>query len=185
MRKFAFPLVAFLFICSCGALGERAKDGEKLQPTTALKVKTITTTVIEDVVSCKLLLDERSPRPQACGKCEISLEGNSLKIAPVEKCLRYEVYGCSTTDGKAFLINNFSCTPIAEGKEVPVREVQEAIYRVRVVGEDCIAYIRAKKKVKVLYTRDYGSYHDVGIKTDEDTIRDIRTMGCVKSVERE
>ncbi len=185
MRKFMLVLPAFLFLCSCGAVGRWAKSEEKPQPSPSLKVRTITVTVIEDVASCKPLLDEKASRPQACGRCEIILSGKSLRITQVEECLRYEAYGCSTLDGKVFLINNLSCTPITESKEEPVKKAQKVAYRVRVVGEDCIAYIRTKKNVKVLYTRDYGSYIDVGVETDENTIGDIRIMGCVKSVEKE
>lgn len=174
-------LPAFLILCSCGAVW--TKNEEKPPQSQALKLRTITTTVIEDVANCKPLLDERAYRPQVCGKCEIILSGNSLRIVQAEGCPRYEAYGCSTLDGKLFLINNLSCTPITEAKGEA--KVQKTAYRARIVGEDCLAYIRAKRKVKILYTRDYGSYIDVGLEADEDTIKDIRAMACVRGVERE
>lgn len=171
---------------SCGVIKNKTRETSP----SPLKVKSITTKVIEDVVICKSLLDEKALRPQVCGRCVLSFEGGSLKITPAEGCPRYEALGCTTADGKVFVINNVSCTPVTEGgREETKQETREAlrgdVYRVRVVGEDCIAYIRAKKSVKVLYTREYSGYFDVGIQTDKETIMDIERMGCVKSVDRE
>ncbi|MFN3814438.1 MAG: hypothetical protein ACK4SM_07440, partial [Aquificaceae bacterium] len=73
MRRLMLVLPAFLFMCSCGAVGRWTKSEEKPQPSPSLKLRTITVTVIEDVVSCKPLLDEKAHRPQVCGKCEILL----------------------------------------------------------------------------------------------------------------
>lgn len=172
---------SLIFLCACGTIKKWSEGQEQV-----LKVKTITTKIIEDVASCKSLLDEKSPRPQICGACEISFTGNSLKVTPTDGCPRYEAFGCTTSDGRVFVINNLSCIPVAEGKAQEVKEeTQKGTYRVRVIGEDCIAYIRAKKNVRILYTKEYSGYFDVGVQTDKDTIRDIETMGCVRSVERE
>jgi hypothetical protein len=64
------------------------------------------------------------------------------------------------------------------------RDLKGSTYVVRVVGEDCIAYIRTKKKTKILYTRDYGGEFDVTVQMDPETVNEVKTMGCVKWVNK-
>lgn len=178
MRKIFF-LLGLGFICSCGVV-------EQTPTPTQLKVRSFNVKIIDDVATCKSLLDDKSLRPQVCGKCNLRFEGKSLRIEPAEGCPPYEALGCTSTDGKVFVINNVSCAPIAEGSTQTHKEERGGnTYRVRVEGEDCIAYIRAKRNVRILYTKDYGGRFDVRVQTDENTIKDISLMGCVRDVEKE
>jgi|FLYM01.1.fsa_nt_gi hypothetical protein len=68
--------------------------------------------VIKDVLSCQPLLEEKSLRPQVCGRCELIYRDNKLIIAPAEGCPAYEVLKCTTKGGDSFTINNLSCKPL-------------------------------------------------------------------------
>jgi hypothetical protein len=187
MKKVAiFCSVAFLL--GCGSVKGWFENGNvKASSESPLKVRELRIRVIEDVVGCKELLDEKATRPQACGKCELVQEGQTLKVVETGGCPQYSALGCTTKDGKVFVINNLSCEPVAEGIRKGTAErgdVKTSTYIVRVVGEDCIAYIRAKKNTKILYTRDYGGQFDVAVQMDPKTAEEVKTMGCVKGVSK-
>jgi hypothetical protein len=181
-RVVIFCSVAFLL--GCGSVKGLFESGNaKASSESPLRVRELRVRVIEDVVGCKELLDEKATRPQACGKCELVQEGQTLKVVETGGCPQYSALGCTTKDGKVFVINNLSCEPVAEG----IRErgdVKTSTYIVRVVGEDCIAYIRAKKNTKILYIRDYGGQFDVAVQTDPKTAEEVKAMGCVKGVSK-
>jgi hypothetical protein len=70
------------FLLGCGSVkGLFEKNGNvKASSEGPLRVRELRVRVIEDVVGCKELLDEKATRPQACGRCELVQEGQTLKI---------------------------------------------------------------------------------------------------------
>jgi hypothetical protein len=195
MKKIAILLFGTTFLFGCGTvknvLGsfEANKQSSKTESESFIKVKELRIKVIEGVVSCRGLLDDTVARPQACGKCELIQEGQTLKVIETEGCVKYNAFGCITKDGKVFVINNLSCEPVAEGINIKKetsdeRDLKVSTYVVRVVGEDCIAYIRAKKNTKILYTREYSGEFDVTVQMDPETANEVKTMGCVKWVNK-
>ncbi|MFN3263692.1 MAG: hypothetical protein ACK42C_02175 [Aquificaceae bacterium] len=68
------------------------------------------------VVSCEPVLGRDALRPAVCGKCHIKVEAGRLVITPAEDCPAYQVYRCTTRDGKSFFINNLGCKPYEEKK---------------------------------------------------------------------
>ncbi|MGC8853061.1 MAG: hypothetical protein ACP5P0_05605, partial [Hydrogenobacter sp.] len=63
------------------------------------------------VANCKSLFDDKSLRPQVCGRCNLNFKEKRLIIEPAEGCPRYEALVCTSTDGKVFVINNLLCVP--------------------------------------------------------------------------
>jgi len=66
------------------------------------------------ITSCEPMLGKDSLRPAVCGKCHIEVKDGKLLITPAEGCPAYQVYKCTTRDGKTFFINTLGCKPYEE-----------------------------------------------------------------------